>query len=335
VKWWYLVALCLIVPIARAVDRVPEGRGWTRARAIAAALIAAAAFAALPAIDLRTPLAISALAGSVIAGLLAAKATDRRWLPWTVALSLALAHLPLVLALVDRMPRTPGPLAGGRVYERVTAEAHPVVLSETHGRTRDFFRRATPELWAVAGGIGGIGYAFDRDPDGSYFDGDRAARKRIDDQAWPERAPELRRAGVRYVVTDEPLRPPFRHLRRQGVDASLYELDAPAPTVRVDAETGATGWVLAAREQVSRLEAMVEAPAPSVLVWTRTSFPAWRATVDGAPVTIGEADGHLVAVPVPAGAHRVVVWWPAAPVVIGFALAALGLLVTGGLAWRR
>lgn len=334
VKWWYLVALCLIVPVARAVDRLQEGRGWTRGRAIAAAVIAAAALIALPAADLRTPLAIVAVAVSAIAGVLAAR-TNPRWLPWTVATSLALVHLPLALALADRMPRGPAPLAGGRLYERVVADAHPVVRSETHGRTRDFFRRATAELWAVAGGIGGIGYAFDRDPDGSYFDGDRAARKRIDDQPWPERVPELRRAGVRYVMTAEALPPPFRPLRRQGVDATLYELDAPSPTVRVDAERGTTGRVLAVREQVSRLEAMVEAPAPSVLVWARTSFPAWRATVDGAPVTIVEADGHLVGVPVPAGAHRVLVWWPATPVVIGLALAALGLLVTGGLAWRR
>ena len=137
-------------------------------------------------------------------------------LPWTVAGSLALAHLPLVLAFVDRMPTAPPPLAGGRVYERVTADAHPVVPGPVEGRTRDFFRRATPELWAVAGGIGGIGYAFDRDPDGSYFDGDRVARKAIDDLPWPERAPELRRAGVRYVVTAEPLAAPYRRLRSRA-----------------------------------------------------------------------------------------------------------------------
>jgi hypothetical protein len=296
-----------------------------------AALIAAAAVAALPAIDLGTPLTIVTVVFSAIAAALVSAMTGRRtWLlPWTVAGSLAVAHLPLVLALVDRMPPPPPPLAGGRVYERVAADAHPVGGGDVEGRTREFFRRATPELWAVAGGIGGIGYAFDRDPDGSYFDGDRIARKAVDDLPWPERAPELRRAGVRYVVTGEPLSAPYRALRRQG-GTVLYELDSPAPPVRVESATGAgdTGRVVAARERVSGLDATVEAATPGVVVWSRTFFPAWRASVDGAPSPVVAASGHLVGVPVPRGTHRVVVWWPAGPLVAGLVLAALGLSIT-------
>jgi hypothetical protein len=214
----------------------------------------------------------------------------------------------------------------------VVADAHPVDRGDRTGRTRDFFRRATPELWAVAGGIGGIGYAFDRDPDGSYLDGDRAARKRIDDQSWPERADELRRGGVRYVVTDEVLPAPYRIVRRQGITAALYELDSPAPSVRLD---GAPGVIGAVREDVGRLVATVDSAGPSTVVWTRTAFPAWRATVDGRPAAIAVADGHLIGVPITAGSHRVEVWWPATPVAVGFGLSAIGLLLAAFLAWRR
>ncbi len=332
VKWWYLVALCLVVPVARAASRLYEGGGWDRRRAAAGLLIAAAALAALPAIDLRTPLTIVTVVVSVVAAALvsAMRAHQSSLLPWTVAGSLAIAHLPLVLAFVDRMPTPPPPLAGGRVYERLTADAHPVGGGDAFGTTRDFFRRATPELWAVAGGIGGIGYAFDRDPDGSYFDGDRVVRKAVDDLPWPERAPELRRAGVRYVVTGESLAAPYRALRTQG-GAVLYELDAPSPPVRIESATTASdpaGRVVAVRERASGLEATVETATPAMLVWSRTFFPAWRASVDGAPAPVVVAGGHLVGVPVPPGAHRVKVWWPAGPLVAGLVLAVLGLLIT-------
>ena len=334
VKWWYLVALCLVVPVARAASRLDEGGGWDRRRAAAAALFAVAALAALPAIDLRTPLTIVTLAVSVAAAALVAVMRGRHsaLLSWTVAGSLAIAHLPLALAFVDRMPAAPPPLAGGRVYERVIAEAHPVAPGDVEGRTRDFFRRATPELWAVAGGIGGIGYAFDRDPDGSYFDGDRVVRKAVDDLPWPQRAPELRQAGVRYVVTGESLAAPYRPLRTEG-NAVLYELDAPAPPVRIESDRA--GRVIATREGVSRMEATVETATPATLVWSRTFFPAWRASVDGAPAPVVVAFGHLVGVPLPQGTHRVAVWWPAGPVVAGLVLATLGLLITAALARRQ
>jgi hypothetical protein len=216
------------------------------------------------------------------------------------------------------------------VYERLVAEAHPAPTGEVPGLTRDFFRRATPELWAVAGGIGRIGYAFDRDPDGSYFDGDRVARKAVDELPWPDRAPALRRAGVRYVVTGESLAAPYRQVRTQG-SSILYELDEPAPSVRIEP---AGGRVVAAREWASAMEATVESATPLVLVWSRTFFPAWRAAVDGAPAPVAVADGHLVGVAVPPGTHRVEVWWPKGPLVAGLVLAVAGLSIAAVLSSR-
>jgi hypothetical protein len=140
---------------------------------------------------------------------------------------------------------------------------------------------------------------------------------------------------VRYVVTDEALSAPYRAVRRQGVAATLYELDAPSPPVRVELAAGGSGRVVAGRERVSRMEATVEADGPGLLVWSRTAHPAWRATVDGSPTAIVAVSDHLVGVPLSGGAHRVHVWWPAGPVVIGGVLGVAGLLITAALFWRR
>jgi hypothetical protein len=329
VKWWYLVALCLVVPVARAAGRWLDHEG-DRGRAAAPLALFAALGIALGWSDLRTPWALATLAVSGGAAFLVAFGRRRTaTLPAAIAVSLACAHLPLALAFVDRPPPPPPPLAGGRVYERLRVDAHPPGGGEP-GRTRDVFRRATRELWAVAGGIGGIGYAFDRDPDGSYYDGDREARKAADDLPWPERADALRRAGVRFVVVDEPLPPPFRASGRLG-SALLFALDDPAPAVRATAEARIT----VARERPGRLEATIDTAEPATLVWSRTFFPAWRATVDGGAAAPVAVDGHLIGVAVPAGTHRVEVWWPAGPVAAGALLALIGAAVAATMAWGR
>jgi uncharacterized membrane protein YfhO len=82
-------------------------------------------------------------------------------------------------------------------------------------------------------------------------------------------------------------------------------------------------------ESVTSLKARVTAAAPALVVWSRTFFHAWRARVDGAPAEVVVADGHLVGVFVPAGAHDVAVEWSRAPLIAGsvLSLVALGLLV--------
>ena len=76
----------------------------------------------------------------------------------------------------------------------------------------------------------------------------------------------------------------------------------------------------------------LDAHGAGLLVWSRTFFSAWRARVDGKTVEAVRADGHLVGVPVPAGAHTVEVSWSARPVLAGALLAALGL---GAVFWLR
>ena len=86
----------------------------------------------------------------------------------------------------------------------------------------------------------------------------------------------------------------------------------------------------------NRLEATVAAPAPGFAVILDPFFPGWTATVDGAPVPLGRADWAFMAVPVPAGTHRLALEYRNAQVGRG-ALVALATATALGLAlaWRR
>jgi hypothetical protein len=81
-------------------------------------------------------------------------------------------------------------------------------------------------------------------------------------------------------------------------------------------------------ETATRLRARVDAPAPALVVWSRTYFGAWRARVDGRMAEVQVADGHLVGVPVPAGTHEVEIGWSSAPLLGG----AVVSLVAGAIA---
>ena len=61
-------------------------------------------------------------------------------------------------------------------------------------------------------------------------------------------------------------------------------------------------------------------------MWSRSYFPAWRATIDGVPERPFPAERHLVGLDVPFGAHEVVVEWSTRPLAIGLALLACGIL---------
>jgi hypothetical protein len=242
-----------------------------------------------------------------------------------IALPLALGHLPLLLAVLDRPFAPPSRLTGGRVYERIhDADAHPPGAPvQPEATTRAVFRRVAPELWAVSGGLSGVGYAFDRDPDGSYSDDDRAVRKQLDDVSWEERADPLRRSSVRYVVTDAALAAPYREaaVLSERHQVRLYALDEPGPAVRLDG-----GRIVSFEDGPARLTASVEAETDGTLVWSRSYFRAWRASVDGRPVEPVLADGHLVGIPVSAGAHQVDVRWSRGPLFAGVGLWVVGVM---------
>jgi len=214
-------------------------------------------------------------------------------------------------------------------------------------------------------------YAFDGDPDGIYFEGDRVVGKAIDALPWAERAPALRAAGVGYVIAPTALPPPFAPMTVLGHEGgvTLYRLEGGAPSVRVatrlftavtfddvvprqmrpDFDPSTDAVILASEpshgtplpsssevleETATRLRVRVDAPAPGLVVWSRTYFGAWRARVDGGVAKVQVADGHLVGVPVPAGTHEVEIGWSSAPL-LGGAVVSLVACAIAVLLFRR
>jgi hypothetical protein len=376
VKWWYVVALVLVPLVARAAARGEEDHAPTAAARWRLGVAAALGAALL--VPVVRPAGIAAVAAAVsVAAVVAMIARPPRAeiLAWLVAATLALADLPLWRTLVDVPPEAPPRFAGGRVYERAAAEPHPMPHAAdwppAEAETRAIFRRAPRELWALTGTLGGMPYAFDGDPDGIYFEGDRVVGKSIDALPWAERAPALRAAGVGYVVAPTALPAPFEPMAVLGTASgvTLHRLEGAAPSVRVatrlftavtfddvvprqlrpdfDLRTDAVviesepshGLPLPSSAEVieettTRLRARIVAPAPALVVWSRTFFGAWRARVDGQPADVQVADGHLVGVPVSAGAHEVEIRWSSGPLIAG-AFVSLAALAIAGLLRRR
>jgi hypothetical protein len=324
------VALCLVPLVGWAAQRWERGERTNRGAA-AAVLAMMAVFVGVAVVHGAG--SALAWAGVVASALAVAVLLLRRGTPAlgpvaiALALPLVLAHLPLLLAVLDRPFPPPPRLAGGRVYERIRdADAHPPGSPpQAEARTREVFRRVASELWAVSGGLSGVPYAFDRDPDGSYSDDDRTVRKVLEDMSWEERSTLLRRAGVRYVVSDEALAAPYREaaVLSAAHQVRLYALDDPAPTVRIVPEGGR---VVSYEEGPARLSADVDAAGDGVLVWSRTYFAAWRASVDGRAVKPVLAEGHVVGIPVAAGRHHIGVSWSRAPLLAGIALFFVGVI---------
>jgi hypothetical protein len=79
-----------------------------------------------------------------------------------------------------------------------------------------------------------------------------------------------------------------------------------------------------------RIELEVQAPAPVLLVVAEAWYPGWSATVDGAAAPCVPANAWMRAVPVSAGAHRVVLRYRSRwllPGALLFLLTAAGLVV--------
>ena len=333
VKWWYVVALCLVPIVAHAAGRWAAGERANRLSGVWLALLAAAAAVVSPRVSFDVLVFVTLVLAAAATIFFIGGGRLATALPAALAVPLLAANLPLLLAVLDR-PLPDPPRVAGRLFERIRVDTHalPGALPPPERTTREVMRRVAPELWAISGALSGVPYAFDRDPDGSYTDPDRVVRKALDDRSWPERVPRLRLSGVAHVATDEELPAPFRLSRVLGDThgVRLYALDGAAPSVRLDG-----GRFLTVRERAASLTAEVEAAAPGLLVWSRSYFGAWRATVDGQPAAVGRADGHVVGVPVPAGTHRVEVVWPRTALVAGGVSFMAGALAAAALLrWR-
>ncbi|WP_371748992.1 YfhO family protein [Aquihabitans sp. G128] len=100
----------------------------------------------------------------------------------------------------------------------------------------------------------------------------------------------------------------------------------------------ATAEVAIRRPADGHLRATTHSSAPQLLVISESSAAGWRATVDGRPVRLRSAYGLLVAVPVPAGRHRVELRYEVEGLGAGVATSvatAAGLAVVGLVLRRR
>jgi hypothetical protein len=103
-------------------------------------------------------------------------------------------------------------------------------------------------------------------------------------------------------------------------------VDAPLPPAL------APGRVLAASRGAERLRIEAEAGGDALLVVNDAWWPGWRATLDGSPVPVLEADGLVRALAWPAGRHVLEMRYDPPEVRAGLAVSACGLLAAAALA---
>jgi hypothetical protein len=129
----------------------------------------------------------------------------------------------------------------------------------------------------------------------------------------------IRAFGHRGTVFDEYL--------PAGADPALWRAGYPGPLLA--APDGVRHRVV--RDTGTSAEVEVEAPADTGVLFARWFFPGWTATVDGAEVEPAQGPRGVLAVPVPAGRHRVAVRYrqPEIRTVSGW----LSLLGLAGCAW--
>jgi uncharacterized membrane protein YfhO len=81
----------------------------------------------------------------------------------------------------------------------------------------------------------------------------------------------------------------------------------------------------------------VQDSAGATVVARVTDVPGWHATIDGKPVTLQRYDGVMQSLSVPAGTHRIRLWYSPGTLLDGGVLAALavvGLLLAGIISLR-
>jgi hypothetical protein len=106
----------------------------------------------------------------------------------------------------------------------------------------------------------------------------------------------------------------------------------------------ARGFVVASNEtkaavssiwaMANKLEAEIDAPAPTVAVIAQSFYPCWKATLNGAPAPLVRANLAFQAVPIPEGKHRLTLHYSDTKFRIGAAISGATLLLCLLVWWR-
>jgi hypothetical protein len=104
-----------------------------------------------------------------------------------------------------------------------------------------------------------------------------------------------------------------------------------APDLTLPAEPPEAAVEITAYEP-ERIGIRIDTPADGVLVVSEWAYPGWRATIDGAPSPILQANAGLRALPLRAGQHEVVLTYRPISVTAGAAISLISLIIVlGGL----
>ncbi|MFI5119216.1 MAG: YfhO family protein [Thermoanaerobaculia bacterium] len=116
-----------------------------------------------------------------------------------------------------------------------------------------------------------------------------------------------------------------------GPDGRILVNRRVKPRVRLET---ASGSALLVERTATRWTMRTASLAPSRLVVANPMFPGWRAKVDGAASSIESEAGDLTRIPVPAGAHEVVLEYRPSSFRLGLGIAALGAVLAFATARR-
>jgi hypothetical protein len=359
-----MLAIAAAIGLELALRHVPPRR-YARA-ALVLAIFALVAWIMRPAHEPLAWLAGStALATIAAMGMLAHERFVRVLVPLVIIQSIALiamANSPRQYKLYqldrDRATRLPVNDSIGRVLPVSEGPAEPLMtrpLARFYSPTLDGYASATGMRFALTSVriqsffptlISGVPRPLPRVLTEHFMrnisvrhlvvaEGDSVARKAVV-RAFPAAQITFTQFAQIFHLPFEPERAYFARQQIPGNDAGIHQaLYGPAEryTVAVPGDERrrslAPGVVRELNWQRDRIEARVFVPAATLLVFSTGYSREWIAEVDGRRSFVYPANGMLTGVWVPADSERVTLRIRRWPLLLGFAIAAMGLL----LAW--
>jgi hypothetical protein len=123
-------------------------------------------------------------------------------------------------------------------------------------------------------------------------------------------------------------------LLRAGPFDLRRDVVIPGRTDATETGEGRPGSVMVEVARPDRAFLRAASPAGGHVIFSRTYFSAWKASVDGSPAPVLVANARDLAVAVPAGSHRVAFWYDRSPFHRGVILQCAALLLLGAVALR-
>jgi hypothetical protein len=127
-------------------------------------------------------------------------------------------------------------------------------------------------------------------------------------------------------------------LARSDLFRPATDVVLPGTRDRAPHHVGATAEMRVAYLEPDRVQIDVAAPSDGHVVWSRTFFPNWKATIDGLPTRVLLANGRDLAIAVPGGRHRIEIDWSSQAFRVGVFIqlaAILAILAIALLRFRR